>query len=80
MEADEGGTWPFLRLWGDGSVFLQIPPNSCGMDRDVVVGVQVPGNGVGSGVVARGFERGPELRDEFNGALWSGCGAGVGAT
>ena len=80
MEADVGGAWSFLRLGCDHSKSFQITPDGCGVECDVVVGFQMPGDGVGSGVMSCFFESGSDLSDEVDGALWGGCWGVVGSS
>ncbi len=50
FEVEVGGLWPFLRLGLDeAGAFQSAPDRRCG-DRDVVMVLQVPGDGVGAGV------------------------------
>jgi len=55
LEADVGGAGAFLGLGCDGSVFFQTTPDCCRVDCEVVVGGEVPGDGVCSSIVLAKF-------------------------
>lgn len=80
LEADVGGLRPFLGLGGDESGAFEDAVDGRARERDAVVVVQVPGDGLGAGVGAVGGEVAAQGEDQFGGVCGGGLGAGVRAS
>ena len=68
-----------LRRWGDQPGAGQVAADGGRRHGHAVVVAEVPGDGVGPGVQARGGELVAELGDQRDGGWWDGGRAGLGA-
>lgn len=80
LEADVGGLRPLLGLGGDESGAFEDAVDARARERDAVVMVQVPGDGLGAGVGALGGEVSAQGDYECCGGGVGGLGARFGAS
>jgi hypothetical protein len=68
-QTDVGGLGTFRRCWGDQSGCGEVAADRGDRHLQLVVMFQMPGDGVGSGVEARGAQLVAELDDQIDGGL-----------